>query len=63
MTTEEKALLLDRTSIIRVISALRKYRAAVKELLEKRYQDGACDGVAVSQLESQVEEAEEDLQP
>jgi glucose-6-phosphate 1-dehydrogenase len=56
--TEREALLMDRHAIINVVSALRKYRAAAQKLLQGRYRDGACDGVAVSQFAEEIEETE-----
>lgn len=45
-------MLGDRQAIIRVVSALRSYRAAVDALLSARYEDGFSDGVAAAKLES-----------
>lgn len=61
MTTEEQAFLLDRVSVLKVISALRNYRQASEELLKQRYQDGECDAVALYAFSVIVEEIEDAL--
>jgi hypothetical protein len=52
---ERRALSLDPVAVVRVVGDLRRYRAAVRELLGSRYRDGFCDGVATSDLETTVE--------
>ena len=44
------------------IMALEKYRAACKSLLSKRYRDGECDAVALSNFEDEIKEAEDYLE-
>ena len=58
---ERQALLCDREAIQKVVSALRRYRAIVTQTLERRYRDGECDRVQLSNLEFEVEEIEEFL--
>jgi hypothetical protein len=55
---ELKALVLDRPSVISCVSALRRYRAAVRDLLAKRYADGEVDGATLSAFSSVVDEVE-----
>ena len=57
---EKQALIGDRDSIIRIISAFRKLRIASEKLLSLRYRDGECDGVALVQFESDLYESLED---
>ena len=59
--TERRAILCDRAAILQVVSALRRYRAAVERLLEARYMDGECDRVAIGSLQDTAEEIEESL--
>jgi hypothetical protein len=55
---ELEAMILNKQSIIEVISALRKYRKVVKTLLSRRYTDGECDSAALSEFESDIEDIE-----
>lgn len=48
--TEKSALLGDRYAVSQVVSAVRRYRAAVQALLDARYRDGFVDGSATSEL-------------
>ena len=50
-------------AIIRVISALRSYRAAVATLSSKNYVDGECDAVALSIFFSTIDDIEHDYGP
>lgn len=61
MTTEESALVLNRDAVLSVVSALRRYRAAVRKVLETRYSDGSIDGYYSSVLEMSANEIESDL--
>lgn len=56
---ERQAMLLDRAAVLRVVSALRRYRAAASELLRSRYQDGECDAAALCSFELEIGEIEE----
>jgi hypothetical protein len=58
---EKQALVLDRTAVIRVVSALRQYRQAAVLLLGKRYADGEVDAVALHVFKAEVNNAEEVL--
>ncbi len=58
---EASALLGSKMSVISVVSALRKYRAASKKLLGSRYTDGECDAVAIHIFEDACRDAEDDL--
>jgi hypothetical protein len=62
MTVEEGAMLLDRTSVMRVVSARRKLRDAASALLRARYGDGEVDAVALTALEAACRDAAEDLE-
>jgi hypothetical protein len=53
---ERDAMTGNRMAVIRVVSALRQYRAAVGEMLSKRYADGAVDGATLSAFASSVDE-------
>lgn len=55
---ERAAMTGDRAAVLRVVSALRQYRAAARELLDARYADGECDRVAMSTFASVVEDIE-----
>ena len=59
MTTEERALLLHRREVIKVVSALRIYREAASRLLKGRYNDGYTDSVTLSDFERGCGEAED----
>ena len=50
--TEKRALVGDRDSILRVVSAVRIYREAARQLLSSRYRDGECDAAALSTFEA-----------
>lgn len=56
---ERLALTGYREATLRVVSALRRYRAASKQLLVSRYADGECDAVALGRFESECVEIEE----
>lgn len=58
--TEKRALTGDRAATLRVVSALRQYRAAVEALLDARWQGGTVDGATVASFRSEVERIEED---
>lgn len=58
--TERQAVVLDRLAVLQVVSALRRYRAAAKALLHKRYRDGECDTVALTRFENECESIEQD---
>jgi len=47
-------------SALCVVGALRRYRLAVVKLLDKRYTDGECDSVSLSEFQSECEEIETD---
>lgn len=55
---ERQAMVGDREATIQVVSALRKYRAAVQSLLNSRYGDGFVDGIATYNLLVIAEEIE-----
>lgn len=57
---ERRALLGDRESVIRVVSALRKYRDGAAKLLLSRYRDGECDAVQLNEFYDACADAEED---
>lgn len=59
--TERDALLLKRVAVIRVVSALRQYRALTKTLKERRWNDGALDGATTFSFFDAVTEVEEAL--
>lgn len=63
LKTEMAAMSGDRTAVLHLVSALRKYRAAAKKLLGLRYGDGECDAVALTAFANEAMEAEEDLSP
>ena len=60
-TIEKDALLLDRDSVIKVVSALRKYRGACERLLNSRYSDGECDSVSLSDFKIDIDEINDEL--
>lgn len=51
---ERAALVGAQSATLQVVSALRKYRQAVKQLLDSRYRDGEVDAVALVVLESEI---------
>jgi hypothetical protein len=51
----------DLYSIMQVVSALRKYRAAVQDLLGSKYQDGEVDACALGMFEDKIQEIEEGI--
>jgi hypothetical protein len=55
---ERSAMCLDRAAVLRVVSALRSYRAASQKLLGARYRDGFVDGAATTSFECEIEEIE-----
>lgn len=55
---ERDAMCGDRAAVLRVVSALRGYREAVRSVLSTRYRDGFIDGVAAAALSSSAEEIE-----
>lgn len=55
---ERAAMTGDRSAIVRLVSAVREFRTAAAKLTERRYSDGACDGVAVGEFVNAVEEIE-----
>jgi hypothetical protein len=55
---ELEALSGNRMSVLRVVSDLRRYRAAAKTLLSQRYRDGECDAVALADFYWEVDEIE-----
>jgi hypothetical protein len=55
---ERSAMCLDRAAVLRVVSALRAYRAASRKLLGARYSDGFVDGAATTSFECEIEEIE-----
>ena len=59
---ERAAMLLDRAAILRIVSALRRYRAASESMLAARYTDGEVDGATLSVFEEEVKGIEEDGQ-
>jgi len=62
MTVEEGAMLLDRTHVMRVVSARRKLRDAASALLRARYGDGEVDAAALATFETACRDAAEDLE-
>lgn len=58
---EKHALTGERMGVIQVVSLAREYRALIRELLLKRYVDGSCDGAAIHNFKSKVEQVEEDI--
>ena len=62
MTTEELAMIGDRMAILRLVSAVRQYRDAVKNLLSSRYSDGECDAVGITTFEVTCKEIENSLE-
>lgn len=59
--TEKRALTGDLGALTYVISAVRIYRQAAKDLLAKRYRDGECDAAALFRFESEAERATETM--
>ncbi len=59
--TEKDAMCLDRGAILRLVSAVRKYRAAVTRARGLTYGDGTLDGATASTLWSECDDAEADL--
>jgi len=57
---EQKAMVLDRHAVLQLVSALRRYREASRDLLQGRYMDGGIDGAAASRFESEVAAIEEE---
>jgi hypothetical protein len=55
---ERQTLLLDRSAIIQVVSALRGYRELSQKLLSKRYENGEC-ALALCEYQSKIAELEE----
>lgn len=53
---EKQALTGNHTAMIRVISNLRSYRDACKNLLSKRHEDGEVDCVALDIFEREITE-------
>ena len=58
---ERMALAGYHDSTLKVVEALRRYRAIVVKTLDARYRDGFIDGCVTSQLESEAEEIEQKL--
>lgn len=56
---ELKAMVGNREAVIQVVSALRRYREEVKNLLADRYRDGECDATALHTFQCRVGEIEE----
>ena len=56
---EREAMTGDREAILTVISALRRYRALGKRLLDSRYSDGECDGYSIHRFECEMQDIEE----
>ena len=59
----EALLMMDREAVIRVVSDLRLYRAAVQRLLSCRYSDGEVDGAMMHEFVCTVEEIEDGENP
>lgn len=59
--TERLAMAGDRAAVLRVVSALRRYRAAAKTMLAKRYSDGEVDGGTLTTFADEIAEVEADL--
>lgn len=55
---ELDALLLERAAVIRVVSALRQYRAEVTKMLDRRYGDGEVDGCTLGSFADAIKEIE-----
>jgi hypothetical protein len=58
---ELDALVGDKMAVMRVVSDLRKYRAAAIDILSRRYRDGECDAVALSDFEDTVKQIEDNI--
>jgi len=56
---ELRAAVGDRMAVLRVVSALRLYRAASRRLLDARWGDGAADGYHTSVFADAVTEIEQ----
>jgi hypothetical protein len=57
---ELKALTRDLGAVVRLVSGLRKYRAAVQEILSKKYDDGCCLSLDMHKLRTTVSKIEND---
>lgn len=55
---ERSAICLDRHAVLRIVSALRLYRAASQKLLGAWYSDGFVDGAATMTFKCEIEEIE-----
>jgi len=44
----------DRRLVLRVVSALRMYRAAARKLIEQRYEGGGADRVMMGDFEQEI---------
>lgn len=58
---EKKAILLDRESILLIVSGFRTLRREINRLLEERHADGENDAVQLSNFEDHICECLEDL--
>jgi len=58
--TERSALCGDRSAILRLVSAVRKFREESARLVRGRYGDGAVDGVMVLNFMDAIESIEAD---
>ena len=56
---ERAAMLGERAAVLRVVGALRTYRAAFERLAASRYSDGAADGAAVAAALASVSDVED----
>ena len=59
---ERRALTGNRSAVVQVISALRRYRAAVKELIENQYKDGERDLFNINAFAITLEGIENDVE-
>lgn len=58
--TERAAMIGDRAAVLRIISALIRYRQAAKEVIDSQWSDGAIDGACANTFRFTVEEIEND---
>jgi len=56
---EKYAMLGHRDEALKVVSALRAYRAAVRKLLASRYGDGECDSYGLSTFADSIAEIDQ----
>ena len=59
---ERRALTGNRSAVMQVISALRKYRAATIALIDRGFYDGKCDDSAVDAFVDAIAAIEEDVE-